>query len=386
MMKLQNVALADVVPNPWRDMRINPIDDDHVRELRDSINEHGFFGGIKGRRRGGKIELGCGHARIIAARKAKLDTVPIYIDDIDDDAMLRLMTDENATQAGASPGAVLNEVAAVTQRLIEGLLSGTGTNVPVPVAKAFENKTAVLAAIGKLRNGRDAHLTLGHNVIARYLGEGNAERSNRKERQIRDAITTLKQSGRYDDLVEEAISKFPPPAVADKPAAKTREVATTTPKQRRPVIYDDRCSHLFSGEHQAHAFREAVITPGAQRVIAVDQQLKLAKSIASEIGGTKKYAGAPFIKRLVQDAVQVGLREQREIDQQEREAYLAEQREERIDNEIQVANASVRSVISIIGKLADLADEFPAHPKITGFAARLDLLAQAIKRFSDKLR
>jgi hypothetical protein len=36
---------------------------------------------------------------------------------VDDDAMLRLMTDENATQGGNSPGAVLNEVAAV-MRLI----------------------------------------------------------------------------------------------------------------------------------------------------------------------------------------------------------------------------------------------------------------------------
>jgi hypothetical protein len=46
------------------------------------------------------------------------------------------MTDENATQAG-SPGAVMNEVAAVTRRLIDGLL-GSGTIVPQPIAKAFE--------------------------------------------------------------------------------------------------------------------------------------------------------------------------------------------------------------------------------------------------------
>jgi hypothetical protein len=42
--------------------------------------------------------------------------------------MLRLMTDENATQAGANPGAVLNEVA-VTRRLIDGLFEGGGTIV-----------------------------------------------------------------------------------------------------------------------------------------------------------------------------------------------------------------------------------------------------------------
>jgi len=47
------------------------------------------------------------------------------------------MADENATQAGSNPGAVMNEVSAVVQRLIEGLLGGT--IVPPSIAKAFEN-------------------------------------------------------------------------------------------------------------------------------------------------------------------------------------------------------------------------------------------------------
>src|SRR6516165_9003963 len=140
-MKLQNVPLDQIIRNPWRDEVLYPIDPDHVKELQESIGDHGFFGGVKGRRINGKVEIGCGHMRIEAARRAKLETVPVYIDDLDDDAMLRLMTDENATQAGSSPGAVLNEVAAVTRRLIEGLLQ-TSTIVEVSVAKAFENKAA----------------------------------------------------------------------------------------------------------------------------------------------------------------------------------------------------------------------------------------------------
>ena len=40
-------------------------------------------------------------------------------------------------QSGSNPGAVLNEVSAVTKRLIEGLLEDNGTNVPLSVAKSF---------------------------------------------------------------------------------------------------------------------------------------------------------------------------------------------------------------------------------------------------------
>src|SRR6516165_3729095 len=182
-MKLQNVPLDQIIRNPWRDEVLYPIDPDHVKELQESISDHGFFGGVKGRRVNGKVEIGCGHMRIEAARRAKLETVPIYIDDLDDDAMLRLMTDENATQAGSSPGAVINEVAAVTRRLIEGLLEGqAGTIVPPSVGGAFENKHAMEIAQGKLKKrlaDPNADPPLGHGVIRAYLGQGNPERSHR---------------------------------------------------------------------------------------------------------------------------------------------------------------------------------------------------------------
>ena len=384
-MKMQNVPLDDIAPNPWRDTKLYPIDADHVAELRESINDHGFFGGVKGRRRNGKVELGCGHARIAAARKAKLDSIPIFIDDLDDDTMLRLMTDENATQAGSNPGAVMNEVAAVTRRLIEVLL--TGTIVPVNCGKAFESKSATDKAIGKLRNGIDVHLAIGHNVIARYLGQGHTERSHRSERQIREAISALKQSGKYDDLVDEARAKHP---VADAPVAKGKAVVER--KARRPRILDERCANVFPNEHQFHAFREAITTPGAQKAIPVDQQLRLAKDIMSATSvrnpgaPTRKQVGATYIKKCVLGAVQDGLKKQRDIDEQEREAYLAEQREAVIDGELSGANGHLTKLVSCIAKLIDLAEQYPAHPKLGGFSARLDTLVGAIQQFSKKLK
>jgi len=386
-MRMQNVPLSDIVPNPWRDLKLYPIDTDHVAELRASINDHGFFGGIKGRRRNGKIEIGCGHQRIEAARKAKLDSVPIFVDDIDDDAMLRLMTDENATQAGSHPGAVMNEVAAVTRRIIEGLLT-TGTNVPVVVTKAFDGgSTKIKDTISKLRNGTDVHLAIGHNVIRRYLGQGNTDRAHRGERQIREAITALKQSGRYDDMVDEAVAKHPQP-VDGKPAAKGKTAAKSERKPRRPRVLDERCADVFDNEHQFHAFREAVTTPTAIKVIPVQQQLALAKEImvTKATGFKNKQKGAPFIKAVVHQQVQEAMKAQRNINKEEREAYLAEQREARIESELHSANASTRSLISSIARLIDLADEFPAHPKLGGFSARLDTLVSAIQQFSKKLK
>ena len=374
-------------------MKLYRIDKDHVAELRESIKDHDFFGGIKGRRRNGKVESGCGHARIEAAREAGLESIPIFIDDIDDDAMLRLMTDENAIQGGTNPGAIMNEVAAVIRRLIEGLLRVPQQPVEAPasIKAAFESVLAMKQTIGKLRAGKDVHTALGEPTISRYLSQGHPEKSHRGARQIRTAISALKQSGRYDDIVEEMVRRYPEP-VADKdwPVAWPRSAAAKTiakdgrPPRRAPVL-DDRCANLFPNEHQFDAFREAVTTRAAQQVIPVDQQYALAKQIIDGHHAGKKQAGAPYIKTMVQAAVQDGMKKQRQINKEERELYLHEQREARIDDELHSANAAVRGLIVAIAKLNELSDEFPCHPKIGGFSARLDTLVRVIQQLSKKI-
>ena len=350
-MRMQNVPLDQIVWNPWRDKDLFPIDPEHVTGLRASMKEHGFFSSVKGRRRNGKVELGCGHARFEAAKRAtfegeKIETIPIFIGDIDDDGMLRLMTDENALQAGSTAGAVINEVAAVTRRIIEGLLGSAGTIVPAPVRKAFETELAMKQAAGKLRTGTDVHIALGHATISRYLGEGDPEESRRGVRAIREAISTLKQSARYDDIVEEMVRKHPPP---DRwQAIESKNVVKDKPKVKRQRTLDERTANVFPNDHQFHAFREAITTKAAQQAIPVNQQLALAKEIMkapkNPTGGisTKKQIGAPYIKMRVQTVVQEGLKKQREINQEEREAYLREQAEERIDSEVHNANRSLR--------------------------------------------
>jgi ParB-like chromosome segregation protein Spo0J len=390
-MKMQNIPLDQIVWNPWRDKNLFPIEDEHVAALRASIKDHEFFASLKGRRRNGKVEIGFGHARFEAAKKEKLATIPVFIADIDDDEMLRLMTDENATQSGSNAGAIANEVAAVTRRIIEGLLAAGGTIVPPAVKAAFEDKGAMDRATGKLRNGTDVHLALGHGAIARYLGEGDPKKALRGERQIREAITTLKQSGTYDDLVDEAVRKYPQPVAENPDARKIAKLKPARPPRRR--VLDERTMNVFPNEHQFHAFREAVTTQAAQQAIPVEKQLALAKSIMSSSPDAgiaarvpKKQIGAPYIKRMVQAQVEEKIKAQRDINREEKEAFLAEQREERIASELHDANRQLRGLLSCLGRLSDLARQFPSHPKIGGFAARLDTLVGAIQQFSKKIK
>jgi len=389
-MRLHYVPLDQIVSNPWRDEDLYPITDEQIAALRASIKDHDFFATLKGRRRNGKVEIACGHARVKAARRARLETIPIFIDDMDDDEMLRLMVDENATQrGGTNAGAVMNEVAAVTKRLIEGLADTSGTIVPDVIRRAFGDKVGVETARTRLRNG--AFNAIGHNVIRAYLGGGDPNEAKRAERQIREAVGALKQSGVFDEILQKALRKFPEPTEA---RSESKSITASAPKPKPSRVLDERTANLFPNDHQFHAFREAVTTPGAQRAIPVSQQYALAKEImkapATQKGGfsgatNKQQIGAPYIKKMVQTKVEEGLKQQREIDREERERYLAEQIEERISAEVSNASSSLRGLLSALKNMERLAEQFPDHPKLGGFSARLDDLVNAIKQFSRKL-
>ena len=234
----------------------------------------------------------------------------------------------------------------------------------------------------------------GWPSIMRYLGNGKEEDARRSKRQIIDAISTLKQARRYDEIVDNELRRHPQP-VANKSSAKDTAVEKTNPVKSRKRSLDERTANVFPNDHQFDAFREAITTKAAQQVIPVEEQLSLAKSImkppvVGEEGvrgaATRKQIGAPYIKKMVQSAVQEGMKKQRDLNQQEKEAYLREQAEERISSELHDANRQLRGLLSALGRLQDLAKEFPAHPRIGGFAARLDTLVAAIQQFSKRIK
>jgi ParB-like chromosome segregation protein Spo0J len=378
----ENVPLDEIVGNPWRDHALYPIDKDHVAELQQSINDHKFFGSMKGRRRNGKVEIGFGHHRLEAARKAKLATIPVVVEDMDDDQMLLLMSDENVTQAGNHPGAILNEVQAVIRRLIEGLLQTDDIReIPPTIVKAFESQRSLDIARGRLKKRLsdpdiDTRAAIGQNIIRRYLSQGDPNKARRAEEDIRNTISALKQSGRYDEIVDEAIRKQ-----ARAPAtAKSAAIATTKQTVRRKPIFDARCITVFANTHQAEAFREAVTTDAGRKTIPVDQQHALAEAIVC-----KPHSSAPYVKMMVHAEIERGLKQQRKINKEERDLYHHEQREALIDNKLRTANTSLRALVSALAELDQLAKQFPCHPKIGGFSARLDLLVNVIKQLSRTL-
>jgi hypothetical protein len=198
--------------------------------------------------------------------------------------------------------------------------------------------------------------------------------------------SALKQSGVYAEIVAEELSKHPE-RVADKPAAKTTAIAKSE-RAPAPRLLDERTASVFENDFQFHTFRQAVTSSVGRKMIPVKEQLPLAKAImeAKPEGGPRKHITAGQIQRRVQHEIQTALKQQRELDKEERERYLAEQRDAAIDAQLVQANGALRGMISAIAKMIDLAEKYPNHPKLGGFSAKLDTLVAAIQQFSKKLK
>jgi len=93
------VKVKDVLPNPWQARK--KIDKDAVRSLAEEIREAGLWpGSLRGRMRGGKVELCYGHRRLAAVKMLGWEEVDVEIDDLSDDEMALQSLAENFQREG----------------------------------------------------------------------------------------------------------------------------------------------------------------------------------------------------------------------------------------------------------------------------------------------
>jgi hypothetical protein len=106
-MEITTARLSDVLPNPYRNLNDYPIDQAKCEQLAHSINETGFWLGIRARRNNaGQLEIAFGHHRIAAAKFALGENheAQFEVGEFSDLEMLRMMAHENADVYARSLG------------------------------------------------------------------------------------------------------------------------------------------------------------------------------------------------------------------------------------------------------------------------------------------
>ena len=105
------IAVKDLEPNPYRNLKKYPLSKEKVAGLKTSIKENGFWGGILVREhptKEGKYQMAFGHHRHQAMKESGYtcaDNTIVF--KLTDDDMLHRMFAENHDTWGARPSCVL---------------------------------------------------------------------------------------------------------------------------------------------------------------------------------------------------------------------------------------------------------------------------------------
>jgi hypothetical protein len=357
---MTEIRLNKLRSNPWRDLELYPLDEGQIDKLVNSINRHGFFGGVRARKvKGGEYELACGHHRIAAARKAGLSVVDIDVRDMSEDDMIRLMVSENAIQAGVRAAAIMNEVGAVTKRLAKTMLESHtlaefSANVP-DIAQSFQGPGSFERTCTSLESGDG----LGWRIIQRYFGTGEEERSPRDKQQIVDGIASLKASGIYAKIISDVKSDILKEHGKKSLAAEKASKAAETSAAAYPRIFDETCVSLFANDDQFRAFRNAVTSDSGRRFIPIDQHFALAKSMVDDCAssavngfhGDRGKITAEGVKLYVSSVITEAIRGQKNIEKRERESLLLEEQFTVFRERREKLGWALRSVVKSGGEL-----------------------------------
>ena len=95
MSEILEVSLSAIDANPFRRFDSYPFVERKIETLKRSIDDVGMWAGVIARKAGNRYQIAFGHHRIEAARRLKMKTVPLIIQDLDEEQMLQFMGREN---------------------------------------------------------------------------------------------------------------------------------------------------------------------------------------------------------------------------------------------------------------------------------------------------
>ena len=97
----QEIDVTDLVPNPYQPRKV--FEPEKMKELVDSVKQHGVIQPLIVRKNGNRYEIVAGERRWRAAKTAGLKAVPVVIRDYDEEAMMEVAMIENIQRHDLNP-------------------------------------------------------------------------------------------------------------------------------------------------------------------------------------------------------------------------------------------------------------------------------------------
>lgn len=282
------LKLKDILPNPNRDLKANPLDPVKITELVASINTTGFWDNVVVRKnKAGKYECAYGHHRLAAAIQAGLTEVDFIVKDFDDELMIKVMDNENREAYGTSPLSLIESVRAVVKGLADGrvkpfTLDGRERKDAIRYAPSFIPGVDVGGSSPQM-----AYTAMG---VAKFLGRVEAKDAKRirPEDSIIAALNALHlmELGKLkgSDLFKEKLVRAPEgkKATEVKVPLTTNELLTLTSDIKRDVdiVQERRGKSAEEIAKLDRERREAQVKAKADEKAAEEAHKALVKKLA----------------------------------------------------------------------------------------------------------
>lgn len=168
-----SIRVVDILSNPFRDLKRNPIPQSKVEILKGSIQQTTFWDNIVVRphpEKEGKYQLAYGHSRLEALTQLSIEKIEIPIRELSDAIMIQMMANENYQQDKMSLK-VLNETVSVAKTFLDGELAKYGSweelTTENKLIRGLFDKPMELRRFQQLKSEG-----VGHTTIKKFLGAG----------------------------------------------------------------------------------------------------------------------------------------------------------------------------------------------------------------------
>lgn len=227
------LKLKDILSNPFRDLKVNPLIEEKIVSLVGSINLTGFWDNVVVRKNSeGKYECAYGHHRIAAAIRAGLTEVNFIVKKLDDATMIQIMDNENRDTYGSTPASLIESVSAIVKALAKGIIPAFVIAEQTKVQYICYAPSYVPGMCPQVGD-RHPYTTLH---IAQFLGRTKKE-GKEAENSVVAALNALylKERGRFNDSMLVTKDK-----TGEKVPVTTNELLRITGDIKRDVEIVDR--------------------------------------------------------------------------------------------------------------------------------------------------
>lgn len=302
------IQVSQILPNPHRNFDHNPIREDQVVKLVESIGRTGFWDNVVVRKHADGYQLAYGHNRMEAVRRAGITEVDIPVRDLSDWDMFLCMVDENNTQQNVTTEIVMENIgvgaslletyireAETAEQFAELVKSGRSVpNDPKPPMNNYSwVRQNVLAGCGV---GKDLVQTYipdaskSAGVVSTVLEALYGEQRKKREAEKAEALKAAAEKAEKEAAARQAEQEAAAARRAEQEAAAAAARRQAEQKAKDEAERRRRQEEAAAAERRAEQARKAEAEAVKRAADAAARQKKAEEEAAAHDAAIKKAA------------------------------------------------------------------------------------------------